>query len=171
MDDRYRGDDPRRSVRLASSANNGATRDRAPLPLGVNERTRGVGSRPMNGNGVRPSKGAAPHPEFRPPARAAASAPVYRGPARRARRAPTPHSHKALGTRAPCAETPMDAIPASDEHIPTHRRAQRAGPLPESARITNHLAAPVSAEPSTEATPTRPHVTAQAKAGVRARDT
>lgn len=80
MDDRYRGDDPRRSVRLASSANNGATRDRAPLPLGVNERTRGVGSRPMNGNGVRPSKGAAPHPEFRPPARAAANAPVYRGP-------------------------------------------------------------------------------------------
>lgn len=80
MDDRYRGDDPRRSVRLASSANNGATRDRAPLPLGVNERTRGVGSRPMNGNGVRPSNGAAPHPEFRPPARAAANAPAYRGP-------------------------------------------------------------------------------------------
>lgn len=80
MDDRYRGDDPRRSVRLASSANNGATRDRAPLPLGVNERTRGVGSRPMNGNGVRPGNGAAPHPEFRPPARAAANAPVYRGP-------------------------------------------------------------------------------------------
>lgn len=80
MDDRYRGDDPRRSVRLASSANNGATRDRAPLPLGVNERTRGMGSRPMNGNGVRPGNGAAPHPEFRPPARAAASAPVYRGP-------------------------------------------------------------------------------------------
>lgn len=80
MDDRYRGDDPRRSVRLASSANNGRTRDRAPLPLGVNERTRGVGSRPMNGNGVRPGNGAAPHPEFRPPARAAANAPVYRGP-------------------------------------------------------------------------------------------
>lgn len=80
MDDRYRGDDPRRSVRLASSANNGATRDRAPLPLGVNERTRGVGSRPMNGNGVRPGNGAAPHPEFRPPARAAANAPAYRGP-------------------------------------------------------------------------------------------
>lgn len=80
MDDRYRGDDPRRSVRLVSSANNGATRDRAPLPLGVNERTRGVGSRPMNGNGVRPSNGAAPHPEFRPPARAAANAPAYRGP-------------------------------------------------------------------------------------------
>lgn len=80
MDDRYRGDDPRRSVRLASSANNGATRDRAPLPLGVNERTRGVGSRPMNGNGVRPGNGAAPHPEFRPPARAAANAPVHRGP-------------------------------------------------------------------------------------------
>ena len=57
MDDRYRGDDPRRSVRLASSANNGATRDRAPLPLGVNERTRGVGSHPMNGNGVRPGNG------------------------------------------------------------------------------------------------------------------
>lgn len=80
MDDRYRGDDPRRSVRLASSANNGATRDRAPLPLGVNERTRGVGSRPMNGNGVRPGNGAAPHPEFRPPARAAANAPAYRAP-------------------------------------------------------------------------------------------
>lgn len=80
MDDRYRGDDPRRSVHLASSANNGATRDRAPLPLGVNERTRGVGSRPMNGNGVRPGNGAAPHPEFRPPARAAANAPAYRGP-------------------------------------------------------------------------------------------
>lgn len=80
MDDRYRGDDPRRSVRLASSANNGATRDRAPLPLGVNERARGVGSRPMNGNGVRPGNGAAPHPEFRPPARAAANAPAYRGP-------------------------------------------------------------------------------------------
>ena len=80
MDDRYRGDDPRRSVRLASSANNGATRGRAPLPLGVNERTRGVGSRPMNGNGARPSNGAAPHPKFRPPARAAANAPVHRGP-------------------------------------------------------------------------------------------
>ncbi|EEP44103.1 hypothetical protein COLINT_03153, partial [Collinsella intestinalis DSM 13280] len=77
----------------------------------------------------------------------------------------------ALGTRAPCAETPMDAIPASDEHIPTHRRAQRVGPLPEAALKTNRLAAPVSAEPSTEATPTRPHVTAQAKAGVRVQDT
>lgn len=90
MDDRYRGDDPRRSVRLASSANNGATRDRAPLPLGVNERTRGVGSRPMNGNGVRPGNGAAPHPEFRPPARAAANAPVYRGP--RTPRSPSAHA-------------------------------------------------------------------------------
>lgn len=90
MDDRYRGDDPRRSVRLASSANNGATRDRAPLPLGVNERTRGMGSRPMNGNGVRPGNGAAPHPEFRPPARAAASAPVYRGP--RTPRSPSVHA-------------------------------------------------------------------------------
>lgn len=88
MDDRYRGDDPRRSVRLASSANNGATRDRAPLPLGVNERTRGVGSCPMNGNGVRPGNGAAPHPEFRPPARAAANAPAYRG-------SRTPHSPSA----------------------------------------------------------------------------
>lgn len=94
MDDRYRGDDPRRSVRLASSANNGATRDRAPLPLGVNERTRGVGSRPMNGNGVRPSNGAAPHPEFRPPARAAANAPVYRGP-----RTPRSQSARAPQTR------------------------------------------------------------------------
>lgn len=90
MDDRYRGDDPRRSVRLASSANNGATRDRAPLPLGVNERTRGVGSRPMNGNGVRPGNGAAPHPEFRPPARAAANAPAYRGP--RTPRSPSAHA-------------------------------------------------------------------------------
>ena len=88
MDDRYRGDDPRRSVRLASSANNGATRDRAPLPLGVNERTRGVGSCPMNGSGVRPGNGAAPHPEFRPPARAAANAPAYRG-------SRTPHSPSA----------------------------------------------------------------------------
>lgn len=94
MDDRYRGDDPRRSVRLASSANNGATRDRAPLPLGVNERTRGVGSRPMNGNGVRPGNGAAPHPEFRPPARAAANAPVYRGP-----RTPRSQSARAPQTR------------------------------------------------------------------------
>lgn len=94
MDDRYRGDDPRRSVRLASSANNGATRDRAPLPLGVNERTRGVGSRPMNGNGARPSKGAAPHPEFRPPARAAANAPAYRGP-----RTPRSQSARAPQTR------------------------------------------------------------------------
>lgn len=99
MDDRYRGDDPRRSVRLASSANNGATRDRAPLPLGVNERTRGVGSRPMNGNGVRPSKGAAPHPEFRPPARAAASAPVYRGP--RTPRSPSAHAPQARPTGRP----------------------------------------------------------------------
>lgn len=93
MDDRYRGDDPRRSVRLASSANNGPTRDRAPLPLGVNERTRGVGSRPMSGNGVRPSSGAAPHPEFRPPAQAAANAPVYRGPR-------TPRSQSARAPQA-----------------------------------------------------------------------
>ncbi len=90
MDDRYRGDNPRRSVRLASSANNGSTRDRAPLPLGVNERTRGVGSRPMSGNGVRPSSGAAPHPEFRPPAQAAANAPAYRGP--RTPRSPSAHA-------------------------------------------------------------------------------
>lgn len=99
MDDRYRGDDPRRSVRLASSANNGATRDRAPLPLGVNERTRGVGSRPMNGNGARPSNGAAPHPEFRPPARAAASAPVYRGP--RTPRSQSAHAPQARPTGRP----------------------------------------------------------------------
>ena len=105
MDDRYRGDDPRRSVRLASSANNGPTRDRAPLPLGVNERTRGVGSRPMNGNGVRPSSGvrpsngAAPHPEFRPPARAAANAPVYRGP--RTPRSQSSHAPRPQGDRDP----------------------------------------------------------------------
>lgn len=94
MDDRYRGDNPRRSVRLASTANNGPTRGRAPLPLGVNERTRGVGSRPMNGNGARPSNGAAPQPEFRPPARAAANAPVYRGP-----RTPRSQSARAPQTR------------------------------------------------------------------------
>ncbi|MFR3451102.1 MAG: hypothetical protein ACLTSX_05195 [Collinsella sp.] len=76
MDDRYRGDDPRRSVRLASSANNGATRDRAPLPLGVNERTRGVGSRPMNGNGVRPGSPLPRHPEFRPPRGRSSGAPA-----------------------------------------------------------------------------------------------
>ena len=99
MDDRYRGDDPRRSVRLASSANNGPTRDRAPLPLGVNERTRGVGSRPMSGNGVRPSSGAAPHPEFRPPARAAANAPVYRGP--RTPRSQSAHAPRPQGARDP----------------------------------------------------------------------
>lgn len=99
MDDRYRGDDPRRSVHLASSANNGATRDRAPLPLGVNERTRGVGSRPMNGKGARPSNGAAPHPEFRPPARAAASAPVYRGP--RTPRSQSAHAPQPQGARDP----------------------------------------------------------------------
>lgn len=98
MDDRYRGDDPRRSVRLASSANNGATRDRAPLPLGVNERTRGVGSRPMNGNSVRPGNDAAPHPEFRPPARAAANAPVYRGPRTpRSQSARAPQTHPTGG--------------------------------------------------------------------------
>lgn len=99
MDDRYRGDDPRRSVRLASSANNGATRDRAPLPLGVNERTRGVGSRPMSGNGVRPGNGAAPHPEFRPPARAAANAPAYRGP--RTPRSPSAHAPQRRPTGRP----------------------------------------------------------------------
>lgn len=101
MDDRYRGDSPRRSVRLASTANNGATRGRTPLPLGVNERTRGVGSRPMNGNGVRPGNGAAPHPEFRPPARAAANAPVYRGPR-------TPRSQSA---RAPQPQGARDPRP------------------------------------------------------------
>ena len=112
MDDRYRGDDPRRSVRLASSANNGATRDRAPLPLGVNERTRGVGSHPMNGNGVRPGNGADPHPEFRPPARAAANAPCVSRPPHAAlaerprpaatrRSGPAPHAPRLLWTRFP----------------------------------------------------------------------
>lgn len=99
MDDRYRGDDPRRSVHLASSANNGATRDRAPLPLGVNERTRGVGSRPMNGRPANertadgpqasghPTSGAPrsesprqpAHPQFHPPARSG-NVPTHRGP-------------------------------------------------------------------------------------------
>ncbi|MFR2951407.1 MAG: hypothetical protein ACLTKG_09010, partial [Collinsella intestinalis] len=95
MDDRYRGDDPRRSVRLASSANNGATRDRAPLPLGVNERTRGVGS-PMNGNGVRPGNGAHPSSVLRA---AAANAPAYRGPA--AALAERAHAPQPQGSRDP----------------------------------------------------------------------
>lgn len=114
MDDRYRGDDPRRSVRLASSANNGPTRDRAPLPLGVNERTRGVGSRPVNGNGVRPSSGSALHPEFRPPARAAANAPVYRGP--RTPRSQSTHAPRPQGARDP---HPM--------YRDTHARDSRVG--------------------------------------------
>lgn len=121
MDDRYRGDDPRRSVRLASSANNGATRDRAPLPLGVNERTRGVGSRPMNGNGVRPGNGAAPHPEFRPPARAAANAPVYRGPR-------TPRSPNA---RAPQPQGARDPRPMRRDSYGRDSRVGRAYPDPQ----------------------------------------
>lgn len=121
MDDRYRGDDPRRSVRLASSANNGATRDRAPLPLGVNERTRGVGSRPMNGNGVRPGNGAAPHPEFRPPARAAANAPVYRGPR-------TPRSQSA---RAPQPQGARDPRPMRRDPYARDSRVGRAYPDPQ----------------------------------------
>lgn len=116
MDDRYRGDDPRRSVRLASSANNGATRDRAPLPLGVNERTRGVGSRPMNGNGVRPGNGAALHPEFRPPARAAANAPVYRGP-----RTPRSQSAHAPQTRP----TGMSSSGGRAQNQPSRDAGQR----------------------------------------------
>ena len=97
--------------------------------------------------------------------------PCIADPARRARRAPTPRAHKTLGTRAPCTGTPTPAIPASDGHIPSRRRAQRIGPLREAARKTNHLAAPASADPSTEATPTRHHVTAQAGTEVRVRDT
>lgn len=138
MDDRYRGDAPRRSVRLASSANNGATRDRAPLPLGVNERTRGVGSRPMNGNGVRPSKGAAPHPEFRPPARAAASAPAYRGP--RTPRSPSAHAPQARPTGRPSSGVRAQNQPSrgagqrrtlngSYAHTPSrHRSGKGRGP-------------------------------------------
>lgn len=138
MDDRYHGDAPRRSVRLASSANNGATRDRAPLPLGVNERTRGVGSRPMNGNGVRPSKGAAPHPEFRPPARAAASAPAYRGP--RTPRSPSAHAPQARPTGRPSSGVRAQNQPSrgagqrrtlngSYAHTPSrHRSGKGRGP-------------------------------------------
>lgn len=86
MDDRYRDDVPRRSVRLAGSNGGGAHSDRPPLPLGVNERTRGVGSRPTNGS---PSGGATANgsgrrsmrPEFRPPAQpGTGGTPVYRGP-------------------------------------------------------------------------------------------
>lgn len=126
MDDRYRGDDPRRSVRLASSANNGSTRDRAPLPLGVNERTRGVGSRTSSGNGVRPSKGAAPHPEFRPPARAAANAPVYRGPR-------TPRSQSA---HAPRPQDARDPRPMYRDPYARDSRVGRAHPEPQ-ARPTD----------------------------------
>lgn len=138
MDDRYRGDDPRRSVRLASSANNGATRDRAPLPLGVNERTRGVGSRPMNGNGVRPGNGAAPHPEFRPPARAAANAPVYRGA--RTPRSPNAHAPQTHPTGRPssgvCAQNQPSrgagqrrTLNGSYAHTPSrHRSGKGRGP-------------------------------------------
>lgn len=86
MDDRYRDDVPRRSVRLARSNGGGAQGGRPPLPLGVNERTRGVGSRPTSG---RPSGGATANgsgrrsmrPEFRPPAQpGTGGTPVYRGP-------------------------------------------------------------------------------------------
>lgn len=138
MDDRYRGDDPRRSVRLASSANNGATCGRAPLPLGVNERTRGVGSRPMNGNGARPSNGAAPHPKFRPPARAAASAPVYRGP--RTPRSPNPHAPQTRPTGRPSSRGRAQNQPSrgagqrrtlngSYAHAPSrHRSGKGRGP-------------------------------------------
>lgn len=121
MDDRYRGDDPRRSVRLASSANNGATRDRAPLPLGVNERTRGVGLRPMNGNGFRPGSGSAPHPEFRPPARAAANTPVYRGPR-------TPRSQSA---HAPRPQGARDPHPMYRDSYARDSRVGRAHPEPQ----------------------------------------
>lgn len=121
MDDRYRGDNPRRSVRLASTANNGPTRDRAPLPLGVNERTRGVGSRPMNGNGVRPGNGAALHPEFRPPARAAANAPVYRGPR-------TPRSQSA---HAPRPQDARDPHPMHRDPYARDSRVGRAHPEPQ----------------------------------------
>ena len=138
MDDRYRGDDPRRSVRLASSANNGATRGRAPLPLGVNERTRGVGSRPMNGNGARPSNGAAPHPKFRPPARAAASAPVYRGA--RTPRSPNAHAPQTHPTGRPSSRGRAQNQPSrgtgqrrtlngSYAHTPSrHRSGKGRGP-------------------------------------------
>lgn len=138
MDDRYRGDDPRRSVRLASSANNGATRDRAPLPLGVNERTRGVGSCPMNGNGVRPGNGAAPHPEFRPPARAAANAPAYRGP--RTPRLPSAHAPQTRPTGRPSSRGRAQNQPSrgagqrrplngSYAHTPSrHRSGKGRGP-------------------------------------------
>lgn len=121
MDDRYRGDDPRRSVRLASSANNGPTRDRAPLPLGVNERTRGMGSRPLSGNGVRPSSGSTLHPEFRPPARAAANAPVYRGPR-------TPRSQSA---HAPLPQDARDPRPMYRDPYARDSRVGRAHPEPQ----------------------------------------
>lgn len=121
MDDRYRGDDPRRSVRLASPANNGPTRDRAPLPLGVNERTRGMGSRPLSGNGVRPSSGSALHPEFRPPARAAANAPVYRGPR-------TPRSQSA---HAPRPQDARDPRPMYRDPYARDSRVGRAHPEPQ----------------------------------------
>lgn len=86
MDDRYRDDTPRRSVRLAGPNGGGAHGDRPPLPLGVNERTRGVGARPTDGRRAgNPYTAESPHravqPEFRPSRQMdQGNAPVYRGP-------------------------------------------------------------------------------------------
>ena len=86
MDDRYRDDTPRRSVRLAGPNGGGAHGDRPPLPLGVNERTRGVGARPTDGRRAgNPYTAESPHravqPEFRPSRQMdPGAAPVYRGP-------------------------------------------------------------------------------------------
>ena len=94
----------------------------------------------------------------RPPHAALAERPR---PAATRRSGPAPHAPRLRWTRFPrrtSISRPTDA-------------PNGVGPLPEAALKTNRLAAPVSAEPSTEATPTRPHVTAQAKAGVRVQDT
>ena len=137
MDDRYRGDDPRRSVRLASSANNGSTRDRAPLPLGVNERTRGVGSRTSSG-------------------RPAMSRTEWRSPGERAPhlgRPPRSSAHASRLNRNPPAR-PLGQRPDPPRPRPAHpdRRAQnQPSPAPVSAPLNGSYAH-------------TPPVTAQAKA-------
>lgn len=86
MDDRYRDDTPRRSVRLAGPNGGGAHGDRPPLPLGVNERTRGVGARSTDGRRASDPYAAesprrAVQPEFRPSRQMdPGNVPVYRGP-------------------------------------------------------------------------------------------
>ncbi len=140
MDDRYRGDDPRRSVRLASSANGGPARDRAPLPLGVNERTRGVGSRPASGGAAGRNEGSVPRPKFRPPAGAADNAPTYRGP--RSPRPQAPRTTRPQGARdsRPMRQSPHAGDPyggrayPGPQALPTGRTPSGARPQGQTPR-------------------------------------